>query len=151
MSLNEKSDTVQWPAMHYVFIEKTGPFAQNAPQAWQELHARLAAIAKNNAITGYMSRYKIGPQVYRAGVSVAAPPQDLPEGVRYETFDGGKYARFVLTGPYVQLGESTGRACHLVAAQQIPLRDDFNIENYVNDPRTTPETELITEILFPAA
>jgi hypothetical protein len=30
------------------------------------------------------------------------------------------------------------------------VRKDFNIENYVTDPRMTPEDELITEILFPA-
>jgi len=151
MSLNEKSDSVQWPETHYVFLEKLGPFAQNAPLAWQELHARLAAVAEHNTITGYISRYKIAPQIYRAGVSVVARPERLPEGLRYEKFDGGKYTRFVLTGPYPQLGEATGRACKLVAEQKIPLRDDFNIENYVNDPRTTPEAELITEILFPMA
>lgn len=115
MSLNEKSDIVQWPATHYVFLEKVGPFAQNAPQAWQELHAQLAAVAEHNTITGYISRYKIGPQVYRAGVSVVARPEKLPEGLHYEEFDGGKYIRFVLTGPYMQLGEATGRACKLVA------------------------------------
>lgn len=151
MSLNEKSDTVQWPAMHYVFLEKVGSFAQNAPQAWQELHARLAAIAEHNTITGFVSLYKIAPQLYRAGVSVAAPPENLPEGLQYEKFNGGKYTRFVLTGPYMQLGEATGRVSNLVAERKIPVRDDFNIENYVNDPRITPEAELTTEILFPTA
>jgi hypothetical protein len=39
----------------------------------------------------------------------------------------------------------------MVSDQKIPLRDDFNIENYVNDPRTTPEAELVTQILIPTA
>ncbi len=34
---------------------------------------------------------------------------------------------------------------------RIPLRDNCNIENYVNDPRVTPEEKLITETLFPTA
>jgi hypothetical protein len=31
------------------------------------------------------------------------------------------------------------------------MRPGFAIENYVNDPQTTPEGELITEILIPTA
>jgi effector-binding domain-containing protein len=29
------------------------------------------------------------------------------------------------------------------------VRDDFAIENYMNDPRATPEDQLITHILIP--
>lgn len=93
----------------------------------------------------------MGPQIYRAGVAVAAPPVSLPAGVAYEKFSGGKYSRFVLTGSYSNLGPATGLAFRLAAEQRIPLRDDYNIENYVNDPRVTPEDQLITEILFPTA
>jgi effector-binding domain-containing protein len=32
---------------------------------------------------------------------------------------------------------------------ELPLRADYNVENYANDPRVTPEDQLITEILFP--
>ena len=124
---------------------------QIAPQAWQELHKITPAIEEHNTITGYMSLYKIGPQVYRAGVSVAAQPVNLPAGVAYEKFSGGKYSRFVLTGPFSNLGPATGRTMQLVAEKHIPLRDDYNIEHYVNDPRVTPEEELTTEILFPTA
>jgi effector-binding domain-containing protein len=35
--------------------------------------------------------------------------------------------------------------------KQIHLRDDFAIENYTNDPKTTPEEQLVTEILVPTA
>jgi DNA gyrase inhibitor GyrI len=149
--LTEEAEAVNWPAMHYVFIEEIGPFAQTAGKAWTALHQMRPMIEAHNAITGYMSLYKIGPQIYRAGVSLAARPKDLQEGLRYEKFAGGKYSRFVLTGPFTQLGEATGRACKLVAERQIPLREDFNIEHYVSDPRVTPEPELITEILFPTA
>jgi hypothetical protein len=37
-----------------------------------------------------------------------------------------------------------------VREQKLPLRDEYNIENYVTHPRVTPEDQLITEILFPA-
>jgi effector-binding domain-containing protein len=149
MQLTEEPDIVNWPETHYVFIEKIGPFQTNAPQAWSELHPRVPEIAALNQITGYMSLYKMDQQLYRAGVALAARPDDLPVGLRYEHFKGGKYSRFVLTGPYPNLGPATGRVVKIVAEKKIPLRDDFNIENYVNDPRTTPEEQLITEIMFP--
>ena len=149
VQLTETPDVVAWPEKYYVFIEKVGPFQTNAPQAWQEFHQKIPAIAEGNTITGYFSLYKWEKQIYRAGVSVAAEPKNLPSGVKYEKFEGGKYSRFILTGSYSQLPEASGRAFHLVHEKKIPLRDDFNIENYVNDPRTTPENQLITEIMFP--
>jgi DNA gyrase inhibitor GyrI len=149
MNLTEEPEIVRWPETHYVFIEKVGPFMDTAPQAWQQLHRNVAAIAMKNQITHYFSLYKPGPKIYRAGVSVAASPVGLPEDLQYGKFPGGKYSRFVLTGPYSLLPEATGRAWQLAGEKKIPLRDDFNIENYVNDPNTTPQEQLITEILFP--
>ena len=54
----------------------------------------------------------------------------------------------MLTGSYAQLPEASGRVFEIVAEKKIPVRDDYNIENYLNDPRTTPEDQLITEILM---
>jgi effector-binding domain-containing protein len=96
-----------------------------------------------------MSLYKIGPEVYRAGVSLAAPPVKLPPEVTYMEFSGGKYSRFVLTGPYSDLARASGRVVEITAETRLPLRDDYFIENYVNDPKKTPEDQLITEILIP--
>src|SRR5437763_631999 len=36
-----------------------------------------------------------------------------------------------------------------MSEQKIQMRDDFCIENYVNDPKVTPEAELVTQILIP--
>jgi len=149
MKLTQEPEIVSWPATHYVFIEKVGPFQNIAPQAWQELHPLVPGISKHNKITGYMSLYKVGPKVYRAGVSLAAEPKDLPKNLTYEKFKGGKYSRFVLTGSYAQLPEASGRVFEIVGEKKIQMRDDCCIENYANDPRTTPEDQLITEILIP--
>ncbi len=149
LNLTTNPETVQWPETHYVFIEKVGPFQINAPQAWNAIHPLVPEIAKNNQVTGYMSLYDMEKQIYRAGVAVAAEPKELPAGVAYEKFAGGKYAKFVLTGPFSQLGEATGRTVERVRELKLPLRVAFNIENYVDDPRVTPEDQLRTEILFP--
>lgn len=149
MNLTETPKTIVWPRTHYVFVEKVGPFHSNAPQAWQSLHSLLPQIAEHDKITAYFSLYKMGPQVYRAGVSLAAPPKVLPHGLEYVEFKGGKYSCFTLTGAYSNLGPASGRVQEIVAATGLPVRDDYYIENYTNDFRTTPEAELITEIMVP--
>ena len=149
MNLTEMPETVNWPPTHYVFVEKVGPFMENAPQAWQDLHKLLPQIAGSSQVTGHLSLYKVGPKIYRAGISVAAPPKELPDGLKYEEFKGGKYSQFALSGSYAQLPQASRRVFEIVAESKLKERDDFCIENYVNDPRTTPEDQLLTQILIP--
>jgi effector-binding domain-containing protein len=151
MNLTESGDIVQWPETHYVFVEKTGPIPKIAPEAWQTAIGLVPKLAEKNQIDWRMSLYKTNPNVYRAGFVVAEKPKGMPAGLDYELFGGGKYSRFVLTGPYSELPAATSRVFEIVAQRGIPLRTDFCIESYVNDPRTTAEENLITEILVPTA
>ncbi|MFP5235705.1 MAG: GyrI-like domain-containing protein [Acidobacteriota bacterium] len=149
MNLNEQYDIVYWPETYYAFVEKVGPFQAVAPAAWQAAHGLAPDLNKNNRVTGYITLYRVPQQVYRAGFALEAPPTNLPAGLRYEPFPGGKYAKFTLTGPYSDLPQASSRVFEIIEQQDLPTRDDFYIESYVNDPRTTPESELITDILVP--
>jgi len=149
MNLTEEPEIVNWPQNHYVFVERTGPFPKFCPEAWQAAHSLVPLLAEHNRINGYMSLYKMSPNVYRAGFVLGTPPVKLPSGLQYEVFVGGAYSRFVLTGPYSDLPAATGRVFEIVSKRNMMLRSDFCIENYVNNPQTTPEDQLITEILVP--
>lgn len=149
MHLTEREEIMIWPATHYAFVERIGPFAETAQAAWQSLHAQAAALAEHNTITGAMALYKTGTQIYRAGFMLASAAVQLPAGLVYERFAGGRYRRFVLTGPYSDLPEASGRVWQIVAHEHLHLRDDFAIEHYVNDPKVTPSEDLVTEILIP--
>jgi len=149
LKLSTQPETVSWPHTHYVFIEKIGPFQNNAPQAWQEFQQLIPAISEHNRIVSFFSLYKVGPQIYRAGVGLTEKPTNLPAGLQYCLFPGGKYARFTLTGPYSNLPEASGRVFQIIAELKVSVREDFHIENYVNDPKSTPESDLITQILVP--
>ena len=151
MNLTQEPEAVDFPVTHYVFVEKVGPFQVTAGQAWQSAHTFVPELSKKNQITGYMSLYKMGPKVYRAGFALAGEPVDLPQGLAYEKFDGGLYSKFVLTGPYTELPAASGQVWNLVAEKKLPVRDDYAIENYMNDPRVTPEDQLVTQILVPTA
>jgi predicted transcriptional regulator YdeE len=151
MNLTEDAEIVQWPQTHYVFVEKSGPFPKICPEAWQTAHSVASLLKENNRVTGYMSLYRMSPNVYRAGFALAAAPVKLPAELTYERFAGGSYSKFVLTGPYSELGPATGRAWEIVSKSDTMVRPDFAIEHYVNDPDVTPEDKLITEILIPTA
>lgn len=151
MRLNEHPEVVSWPETHYVFVERVGPFMENAGAAWHQAHPLAPELTENNKITGYVALYKMGPKIYRAGFSIAAPPVKLPDGLKYEKFHGGKYVRFELTGPYTDLPEASGRAWAIASEKKLDVRDDFAIENYVNDPNVTPPEQLITHIMIPTA
>lgn len=151
LTLTHEPETVARPEMHYVFVERTGRIPDNAPQAWHTVQPMAAEIAKHNQITGAMALYRCGPDVYRAGFTLASLPVNLPEGLAYEKLSAGKYTRFTLTGPYDQLPQATTRAFEIIAEKNIPVRDGFNIERYLTDPSTTPPENAVTEILFPAA
>jgi DNA gyrase inhibitor GyrI len=98
-----------------------------------------------------MSLYKRGPKIYRAGFSLAAAPQQLPEGLEYTSFHGGKFSRFVLRGPFSDLPAASERVFEIVSEKGIDMRDDFCIEHYLTDPDNTPEDQTITHILIPTA
>ena len=145
MSLDRNPEVVRWGTTHYVFVEKVGPFNETASKSWKELHALVPEIASKNKIEKYLTEYKVGKQaVYRAGLSVAEAPTDLPANVRYEELPGGIYV-----GPYTGLPVISGEVWSHVREKEIPVRDDFTLEYYLKDPGATPEGELVTEILIP--
>jgi DNA gyrase inhibitor GyrI len=151
VNLTQKPDTVIWPETFYVYVEKLGPFQETARQAWTEIRALVPKIAENNEIKTFMSLYKVesNKMTYRAGVSLKAAPKNLPAGVEFMKFAGGNYTCFISKGSYANLPQVSGEVFRIVAEKKLPRRPDYCIENYANNPDTTPEAELITEILIP--
>jgi AraC family transcriptional regulator len=149
-NLNLDAQKTVWPKSHYLFIEKIGPFQDTAMACWQELHSILPGVKASLNITTFMSLYKIEPQmIYRAGIVAAEKPATIPAGLKYEMFEGGDYLKYALRGSYSQLPEACGLVFEDVKKKNVKVRDAFYIEHYINDPQTTPEKDLLTEILIP--
>ncbi|MCD4734005.1 GyrI-like domain-containing protein [bacterium] len=63
---------------------------------------------------------------------------------------GGTFAHYRYVGPYDKMGEAFKEAHQLIAEDTtIKLRSDVCIDNYRNDPASTPPEELITDIYLP--
>ncbi len=159
MPLNEVGEIITWPSTHYLCVEKVGPFSETAGAAWGQLHGVYLPQLRTRGdfqIQTLFALYELEPHWrYRAGVAISGPPIDpLPEGLTYMNFSGGKYRRYILTGPYKQLPEACGRVFDLVhtlpEGEGTPKKEDAIYgEVYVTDPSTTPEDELVTHILVP--
>lgn len=154
MNLSE-FETVNRPLTHYVFIEKRGPFAEVAPPLWNELQPMLPKLEQGQVreylgVSGIdKSRAGEDAMIYQAGVSLASEPKKPLAGLQHRAIPSGKYARFLLTGPYGQIWMAFDRVFKTLAEKRVELRPEFCIENYLNDPRSTREEALLTEILVP--
>lgn len=149
--------TVQRPLTHYVFLEKRGPFAEVAPPLWNELASLLPKIDQKK-IREYLgvsgvdkSRAGEDSMIYQAGVGCTEKPDPLPDRLQHRAIKPGKYARFLLTGPYSQIWMAFDSIFKTLAEKNVELRPEFCVENYLNDPRVTPEDQLKTELLVPIA
>jgi len=158
LNMNSKPETVTRPGAHFVYLQRTGPFAEIAPPAWDEMFRLLAGKITPEQFTELLgvsgidkTKQSEDSMIYQAGVCLAAKPAEVPKGLQYRALNGGKYAKFLLTGPYSQIWMAFSQIFRTLAEGGVRLREDFCIENYVNDPKVTPEDQLQTEILIPIA
>lgn len=63
-------------------------------------------------------------------------------------FPGRRYLRTHHIGPYQQLGKTYKRLMQFAAEKGIELQPE-SIEQYIDDPESTPKDELRTEVLIP--
>ena len=157
MKLTPTFETVTRPLTHYVFLEKRGPFQEVAPPLWNELMPTLQHLDQKQ-IREYLGLSGIDKgtpgedaMIYQAGVACLEKPGKLPDGLEHRAIKPGRYARFLLTGPYSHIWMAFDRIFKTLAEQKVELRGEFCIENYLNDPRVTPEDQLQTELLVPLA
>jgi len=151
LNLTEEGEIVSFGPIHYAFIEKKGEFSETARECWTQLHSVRPEIAKNNEITLYFSLFQTEPEkIYSAGVGLTEPAKQLPPGIQYKLFPGGKYARFLLTGPFSNLPAACHRVFEIVKERKIQVRpNDYFAENYLDNPENTPEEKIRTEIMVP--
>lgn len=158
LNMDPKPEIVNRSAVHFVYLERTGPFAEIAPPAWDEMFRLLGGRITHDQFTELLGlsgidKTKQGEEsmIYQAGICLASKPADVPKGLQYKEIKAGKYAQFLLTGPYSQTWLAFAEIFRTLAESSVGLRQEYCIENYVNDPKTTPEDQLQTQILIPVA
>ncbi len=139
-----------------IYVRRTGPYAQAAGAAWQEVcqfafprqlvqqDAEMIGISYDDPEVTAADKLR-----YEACISVAQAVK--PEGaVGVQTIAGGKYAVFLHQGPYDQLSETyRGIFGQWLPASGTALRDSPCLEIYLNDPQRTKPENLKTDICIP--
>ena len=180
MSINLSDlEIIDFPsAPLFVYREKIGPFQVNAPKAWQEFWESTSTwFNRDNSTMMLSANFIDGTKegddkyLYRAGVILKTPPECLPEGksscfwnfngdlpcvsssligITLGDLDGGKYAKFLLTGPYSQLALAFPTAYTEIGRCDLTTRTAFAFEVYLNTPASvSDESQLLTEIYIP--
>ena len=157
IALSSPPEIVERPAYDLIYVQTVGPFEKLAPGAWESFWSHASALDRST-IRAMLGLSFIDPEkegddrfVYQAGVAVSAVPTSLPNPLKSRTVAAGKFARFLLTGSYAQLGQAYPLAFQAIQENGLCIRTEFCAESYLNDPSVTPEAELLTEILIPVA
>lgn len=158
LNMDPKPEMVGRPAFHYLYLERTGPFAEIAPPAWQEALRLLNGHIAGDQFTEMLglstidkTRQGEDAMIYQAGVGLSSKPAEVPKGLHYRRIEAGKYAQFLLIGPYSQIWIAFSQIFRALAESAVALRNGFCIEKYFSDPLVTPEDQLQTQILIPVA
>jgi AraC family transcriptional regulator len=145
------------PPLRVAWVRHVGPYDQ-CHETW----AKLCELAGRHGL--------FGPDTQVLGIGYDDPAITPPEKIRYdacvtvpETFTGtpdlpvtvigdGEYATAVVKGPYNQLAPAYAWLCGVWGPDSDrEYAGAPGLEFYLNDPRNTPEKELLTEICLPLA
>jgi AraC family transcriptional regulator len=156
MNLTESYDVINRESIQVLFVEKSGIFKEVAMPTWYELIPIIDKNISKDIISEYLG-FSIMDQksddeskmYYMAGVSVKESPQKIPKGIHFKKIAGGKYARFILTGPTHLVWDAFDKIFRKLGDEKVKLRSGACIENYLSNPEVVPENELVTELLVP--
>jgi AraC family transcriptional regulator len=148
-------ETITTPALRVAAIEHRGDY-----QLMSKVFERLMTVAATTGLLTPDSRsigiyhddpVSVPQDELRSAACVTVPNNWEPSGELSEVhIEGGRYARIVHTGPYVELETAYDwlyRTWLPSSAEE--LRDLPCIEEYLNDPRQVPAKDLKTAVLMP--
>lgn len=132
-------------------LKEVGPIMENDYKELEAWFAKRESLVAGPPVAFYPKMEVVSQQMtFVSALPVNEIPADLPEGWESGTVSDMKTWVIVHKGPYKHLGNpwsalsSIGRSkTARFSKKQAPF------ERYLNDPRATPEHELLTELHFP--
>ena len=134
---------------------KNNSFKSVGDSLFDELGKRLQAINYDDYFSAAVGVALESPwqgdqstSRYFAGVLNESLPASL--GLDEYCWAQGKWARFQYTGAYGLMWQMISRIyAGWVIPEGIRLKDDAIVQVYLNNPKNTPESELVTDLYFP--
>ena len=150
-----KAQIVEIQPINVAFVRHVGPYKE-CGKAWEKLCAWAGP-------KGYLQ-----PGVQFIGLCYDDPEVTPPDKIRYDAcltvgddckpdgpvgiqaIEGGLYVRTTHEGSYNKLYETYADLCgRWIAQNNLEIRSLPSFEVYLNDPNSTPEAELLTDIHVP--
>jgi effector-binding domain-containing protein len=101
-----------------------------------------------SAMTIYLSTDDTGFQ-FQAGVPIAEAPKEAPKGdISVAKSPEGKALKFIHRGSYDSMDSTYEAITNYLDEKKLEAKDLF-VEQYVTDPRSTPEDKLVVEVYVP--
>lgn len=150
-------DITSMPELRLACVRHVGPYNQ-IPLAFERLGQLLGATAPvlQARGTAMIAIYHDDPDVVpvdqlRSDAAVVVPLDiPIPPGLAEQRVPAGPFACTLHVGPYEQLGDTWARFMgEWLPASKHRVGSAPSYEMYRNDPRTTPEAELRTELYIP--
>ena len=142
------------PEQHYLYVDREASFAGNEiAEAMGSGFGEVFGFTQSNGITPqsmpssiYLEMPSDGKMKFRTAVFVSAEDAGKAAGaVKADTIPAGEAVTATHSGPYANLNESHKALWDYVKTQG--LQEAMPVwEIYIDDPQTTPEAELRTEI-----
>lgn len=153
----ESSGVVDNTACHYLGVSnqvgmtEIGPSMQASFSKVQEAFAQSDITPSNMPLSVYhnMNMAK-GECHYTAAMPVSAEDASSTGTLKVGEIRPSKAFKVVFTGPYRHVGNAWALAMSDIRHQKLKVsKKDKPYERYTNNPATTPENDLVTEIFIP--
>lgn len=156
LNLSVVPDVIIRPSRQILTISGEGAaFSELAPMVWQNFFGVVAQDPQDLSgceFLGLSFVQTIGdiPQHHYKVALTIPPSRTLSiKGMIVESLPEQKYLKFLLRGAYQGVWPAFEHMFRYVTEHGYKLASQPCIENYLNDPNVTPESELLTELLIP--
>lgn len=157
LNMTEKPEIVSRPETKIYSKRISGKnFSEIAPLVWDDFIKVLTHTDQDLSESewlglSYIDQKEIeeNSHIYKAAISVPSKKEIHFSEFEHESISPQKYLKFVLKGSYLGIWAAFEKAFEIMDKNGHILGDGPCLENYINDPKETPEEELLTEILIP--
>lgn len=144
-----------YPGCSYVGLQNDARFSTMASameadfsRFWEAIEA--ASIQASGMPLSLYHRFKPAADRVSYTIAVPADADAVAAPLTRGSLPAGKVFCVRHTGPYRHIGNAWALAQNLIQSKRFkPASKQAPFEVYVNDPKTTPEQALITEVCFP--
>ena len=133
-------------------VSTGGRFDEIAPPVWEKFLSVLGEGGQDLSRSEFLGISYVDKDEnhhYKAAITVPSDVKITLPQLKQEKLEKSKYAKFLLKGSYDGVWPAFDFAFKKLNEMELELADFPCLENYINDPRETPEDELLTEILIP--